>query len=151
MCLGSNTAAEASLSMSFGEKGADAVKAYLSEQSARREAGEKTPDEERCGEIGEDGVRRFKHRRVLCQGSEVLVSGWVAIVDSVCMDSSRVTITYVAGGKVECVPLTAVKAGHTDPLNRDLQIHLFPAFNAVFSFVDDMKHYLGTACPVLVR
>ena len=155
MCLGSISPPErALLAVSFQGEAVKGVQrgVWMGTAVGSSVAPECVPEEQTCGEVSaEDGVRRFKHRKVLCKGTEVLVSGWLAVVESLCMESETVTVTFPAGGTVRTVPLTDIRCTLTDPLNRDLQTHLLPVFNSVFTFMADMKRCLGTACPVLLH
>eukprot|EP01059_Diplonema_ambulator_P012700 TRINITY_DN23131_c0_g1_i1.p1 TRINITY_DN23131_c0_g1~~TRINITY_DN23131_c0_g1_i1.p1 ORF type:complete len:141 (+),score=34.05 TRINITY_DN23131_c0_g1_i1:74-496(+) len=106
------------------------------------------PEEELCGEVGMDGVRRFKHRRVLCAGSEVLVDGWLAFVESVNMQKETVTIKYPASSAPTEVPLSAVRSILTNPVNRDLQLTISNVYNSITSFAFELRRCLST-CPMV--
>eukprot|EP01064_Diplonema_japonicum_P030435 TRINITY_DN517_c12_g1_i1.p1 TRINITY_DN517_c12_g1~~TRINITY_DN517_c12_g1_i1.p1 ORF type:complete len:142 (+),score=17.63 TRINITY_DN517_c12_g1_i1:161-586(+) len=109
---------------------------------------QQVPEEEKCGEVGSDGVRRFKHRRVLCKGAEVLVNGWLAFVEAVDMDNEKVVIRYPSAISTEAVALTEVRSILTNPVNRDLQLTIANVYSSVTSFASELRRCI-TSCPII--
>ena len=104
-------------------------------------------EEEQCGSVGHDGIRRYAHRRVLCKGSEVFVGMWHAIVTSLDMDAETVVIKYTTGGAEEEVPLQAVRSVVFNQLNRDIQVSMSSMLSRFTTVAYDIKKCLTTCSP----
>eukprot|EP01063_Lacrimia_lanifica_P004044 TRINITY_DN12264_c1_g1_i1.p3 TRINITY_DN12264_c1_g1~~TRINITY_DN12264_c1_g1_i1.p3 ORF type:complete len:157 (+),score=40.28 TRINITY_DN12264_c1_g1_i1:68-538(+) len=81
-------------------------------------------EEEDCGIVWEDGIRRFGRRHVLCSGSHVLVHGWSATVRRVNLNSATVEVAWHAlpWRPTEVVPLASLRSLYDwGYISRDVQ------------------------------
>ncbi|KAJ9447324.1 hypothetical protein DIPPA_16952 [Diplonema papillatum] len=136
MCLGSITPEHRIFDCVLPEE--EKVESYA--QRAPRE-------EELVGEVCVDGVRRFKNRRVLCRGAEVLVDGWLAEVVDLDMDAETVVVCYSTTSSTATVALQDVRSVLTNPINRDLQLGLTLAMSSVSELLIGFRKSM---CPLLV-
>eukprot|EP01060_Flectonema_neradi_P003191 TRINITY_DN12037_c0_g2_i2.p1 TRINITY_DN12037_c0_g2~~TRINITY_DN12037_c0_g2_i2.p1 ORF type:complete len:167 (+),score=27.13 TRINITY_DN12037_c0_g2_i2:75-503(+) len=104
-------------------------------------------EEDRCGEVGHDGVRRFSQRRVLCKGSEVFIGMWHGTVESLNMEEETVRVKYTTGGLEEDVPLTSIRSVVINQFNRDLQVSMSSMFSKFTSVAYDIKTCITTCSP----